>query len=117
MAAREATIEARSANFADAEVTEFRKRIVDLIARANNFPLKHRNKISRLGFSPRFSSIETTVKAVRLIKSTSHRQTRVVLPTADVLDGMKLLKDGRGFDVLVDISRGDCLHCRGALNR
>ncbi len=114
MAAREATIEARSVS---AEVTEFRKRFVDLVARANNFPQKHRNKITRLGFSPGFSSSETAAKAVRLIISTSYRQTRVVLPTADVLDGMKLLWDGLGFDMLVDISCVDCLRCRGALNQ
>jgi NADH-quinone oxidoreductase subunit C len=44
-------------------------------------------------------------------------ETRVVLSKDKLLDAMRLLKEGRGFDLLVDVTCVDYLNYRDAQNR
>jgi NADH-quinone oxidoreductase subunit C len=52
-----------------------------------------------------------------LASSEFRGDTRVVLPKDKLLDAMRLLKDSRGFDLLVDVTCVDYLNYRDAKNR
>jgi NADH-quinone oxidoreductase subunit C len=52
-----------------------------------------------------------------LLASEFHGDTRVVVAKDKLLDVMRLLKDSRGFDLLVDVTCVDYLNYRDAKNR